>query len=423
LGIGASLGPSQDGRVYLYSLGGGSFSLQAVLAGTPASNFGAAMQILTVGQATGIIVGAPNTRLGYVNLYVSSSPSNLGGTTTPIQQLRDPTCVPLSNAISCGANFGGAVAMTNQDIIVGAHNFGVQAGTGRVYVYMQATDYGGQASFTLQQTLVSPAAEFGYGVAVSASVLSQNAHQRPIPGFSSGTFSTLIVASTGLPRSQAPNWPNMPNNVGGAYVYVRTPGRQYSILQMLVNVPCPLVTGYTGTGSTQALATSQRNIYIGSVWRNAVYVFQYNGISRYTQQQTLVAPNGPTFGGAFGSSMYANPSNNGLAISAPLNGTVYFYSLDPTRGFLLIRVVSAQPNANRFGAAIDFAAARFIIGAPGANVAGVYMESALMRLPFAQPSPAPSGMRRLEGLVADDKSKAKKSKVKSSLSQRKARRM
>ena len=394
IAVGASLGPTNDGRVYLYTLMGQSFSLQAVLAGTAGSNFGSAVDILNIGSAVGIVVGAPNVQGAYVNLYLASQATNLGSTTTPYQQLVDPRCVPITNTISCGANFGGSVVTDNSQIIVGAHNFGLQPGTGRVYVYRQNNNnYGGIGFFSLQQTINSPPAEYGFGVSVALTMLSQNAHQRPLTGMTSGRFAALIVASSGLPQSQAPNWPNMPNNVGGAYVYVRV-ANSFSILQMLINVPCPLVTGYTGTGSTQALAVSERNIYIGSVWRNMVYVFQYNGISRYSQQQVLQSPNGLAFGGAFGSAMYANPANNGLAISAPLNGTVFFYSLDPTRGFLLIRVLSAAPSANSFGAAIDFSAARFIIGAPGANVAGVYMESALMALPFAQPSPSPTGMRR-----------------------------
>ena len=392
VGIGASLGPSLDGRVYLYSTtsgtSSGSFSLQAILAGTGGANFGASMQIAVQGSAVGIVVGAPNFRNGYVNLYVAGNPQSISASTTPFQRLNDPTCTPLSNQFSCGSNYGGALAMDTQTIVVGAHNMGLQPSTGRVYIYMPRTDYGGQAFFTLQQTLMSPAQEYGFGVSVQLGSLSQNAHQRPIPGMTSGTFTVVIVSSTGPPSTLCPNWPDMPNNVGGAYVYVRI-GRQFSVLQMLVGAPTPLSSA-AGTGWTQSVMLSQRNLYIGSIYRNVVYVYQYNGVSRYTQMQILRAPNGAQWGGEFGSSMYANPANNGLAVAAPYNGTVYFYNLQPTSGFSLIKVVQAQPNANNFGAAMDFTAGRFIFGAPGANVAGVYSEQLLMNLPFARPSPSPS---------------------------------
>ena len=117
-----------------------------------------------------------------------------------------------------------------------------------------------------------------------------------------------------------------------------------------------------------------------------------------------MAPNGgptmgsnpafPIRGGGFGSCIYANKANNGIAIGAPLNGSVYFYALQATQGFSLIRTISAQPNANMFGSSIDFSQGRFVIGAPGANIAGVYSETGIMALPFSSPSPAPSGMGR-----------------------------
>lgn len=411
--IGASLGPTSDGRLYIYTLrqSSGQFSLQAVLGGTASSNFGASAKVMVIGSNIGIVVGAPNLQNGYVNVYIATNQDNLGGTTSPYQQLNAPPCTPDTRAFSCGSNFGGSVGIDGQTIVVGAHNFGVQPGTGRVYVYMPGTDYGGNQNrkmrFSLQQILVSPAAEYGFGVGIALSRLTQNAHTRPLPGAQS-TFNIIVIVSMGQPREMNDRFPyTMPNNVGACYIYARV-GRSFSPLQVLLNVPVPLQTSVVGTGSVQAVATSQRNLYIGSVWRNLVYVYRYDGIKQYTQLQIIHSPycssqSACQFGGAFGSSIFANPGNNGLAIGAPLNGSVYFYSAGNGQPFSLIRAVSAQPNADLFGSALDFAAARFIVGAPGANVAGVYKENGLMALPQAQPSPAPNGIGRKLGKSSSTK--------------------
>lgn len=396
--VGASLGPTSDGRVYVYSMRSSGFSLQAVLGGTPASNFGSAVETIVALNSIGVVVGAANPSGGYVNIYIANNLNNLQGSMTPWQQLKDPACIPTQKVFSCGANYGGALAVDGRHIVVAAHNFGLVQGTGRVYVYMPRTDNGGQQQFALAQTINSPQSEYGFGVAIAMSTANQNAHQRPIPNVNGGPFTVLVVASMGVPRAGDNlnmQWPfNQPAGTGAAYVYVRTAGRTFSVLQVLVNVPVPLQTDLTATGSVQSVAMSTQNLYIGSVDRNCVYVFRYNGVSAYSQQQVLTSPFGGKFGGSFGSAIFANPANNGLAVGAPKNGSVYFYSGSASQ-FSLIRALQAQPNANKFGSAIDFASASFIVGAPGANVAGVYGERAIMNLPQAQPSPSPNGGRRL----------------------------
>jgi hypothetical protein len=413
--IGASSGPTQDGRVYIYNgAQGSSFSLQAVLAGTAGSNFGAAVKIRVAGSAFGMIVGAPNPAGGYVNLYTAASAQNMNNNIVAQQQLRDPNCTPTGGRISCGSNFGGSVAMDGQTIVAGAHNFGQQAGTGRVYIYAPATPRGGIQRFSLAQTLVSPRSEFGFGVSVALSSLSRtsgggrNGRIRNLRTIN-GQFQILIVGSMGLPLSQSMIYPfNNRINTGNAYIYVRTtaPRAPWSVLQVLRNVPINLETSVVGTGSTQSLAVSNSNLYIGTVRRNMVYVYRFNGANRYSLLQTIVSPNcrnprGDTLGGSFGASIFADRQNNGLAVGAPRNGTVFFFSWTnagsrssgQTR-FRLIRAISAQPNANSFGSALDFISSRFVIGAPGANIAAAYLQSRIIALPQARPSSSPTPQRR-----------------------------
>ena len=406
--IGAPLGPTQDGRVYIYNtVSKFGFSLQAVLAGTPGSNFGSAVEMLVAGNAFGMIVGAPNPRGGYVNLYSSSTAQRMGRNIKAQQRLTDPSCNPQGNRLSCGSNFGGSLAMDGQSIVVAAHNFGQQTGTGRVYVYAPVTNRGGIQRFVLAQTLISPAREWGFGVSIALSLVrrtSSGGRNGRIKNLRTinGQFQVLVVGSMGVPATQLRFPFNNPISSGNAYIYVRTTAKRspWSVLQVLRNVPISLPVTVVGTGSTQAMAVSNSNLYIGTVMRNMVYIYRFNGANRYSLMQTLVSPNcrnprGDVLGGSFGASLYANRKNDGLAVGASANGTVFFYSMRPgKRGslsrFRLIRAISAQPNANGFGSAMDFTSARFIIGSPGANIAAAYTQNSIIALPQARPSSSPT---------------------------------
>jgi hypothetical protein len=206
----------------------------------------------------------------------------------------------------------------------------------------------------------------------------------------------------GIPVAQLRYPFNNPISSGNAYIYVRTTAQRspWSVLQVLRNVPISVPVTVVGTGSTQAMAVSNSNLYIGTVMRNMVYIYRFNGANRYSLMQTLVSPNcrnpgGDVLGGSFGASLYANRKNDGLAVGASTNGTVFFYSMRPgKRGspsrFRLIRAISAQPNANGFGSAMDFTSARFIIGSPGANIAAAYTQNSIIALPQARPSSSPT---------------------------------
>ena len=420
IAVGASLGPTFQGRVYIYTLQKSTtpqFSLQAeMVAQQQGSNFGASIAtMLSTGNDIAILIGAPSTsgsQIGaYVDIFIASA-GNTGilATATGIQRLTDPRCVPLSNVFSCGANYGGNVVVDGMRIIVGAHNFGVQPGTGRVYVYLADLTRPRSQMFSLQQTLISPSSEYGFGVALALVDVIQNAHTPAVKGaatINSGTQTTmnvLHVASMGQPRDPADprtsRYPfTQPQGVGMAYVYVNTLqpgqlGQPYSQLQVLVDSPVPLTTNVAGTGAAESMQASMNDMYVGNAWRNEVRFYRYNGIRSYTLQQILQSPYGVrNFGGYFGSSIFNTRSNRGLLIGAPGNGTMFMYlNVEPVTqvgSFNLIRVLAARPIADRYGEAVSSCGDTVVVGAPGANVATIYPINDILKLPPPGPIASP----------------------------------
>lgn len=430
IAIGASLGPTFQGRVYIYTLQKGTtpqFSLQAeMVAQQQGSNFGASIAtMLSTGNDIAILIGAPSTsgsQIGaYIDIFIATA-GNTGilATATGTQRLTDPKCVPLSNVFSCGANYGGNVVVDGMRIIVGAHNFGVQPGTGRVYVYLADLTRPRSQMFSLQQTLISPASEYGFGVALALVDVIQNAHTPAVKGaatINSGTQTTmnvLHVASMGQPRDpgdpRTSRYPfTQPQGVGMVYVYVNTLqpgqlGQPYSQLQVLVDTPVPLTTSVAGTGAAESMQASINDMYVGNAWRNEVRFYRYNGIRSYTLQQTLRSPYGvQNFGGYFGSSIFNTRSNRGLLVGAPGNGTVFMYlnvaPITQVGTFNLIRVLAARPIADRYGEAVSSCGDTVVVGAPGANVATIYPIMDILKLPppgpMASPPPPPSSTQSI----------------------------
>jgi hypothetical protein len=424
--VGASLGPTTQGRVFIYtrmaaargSTNVPTFSLQAQILGDPGTNFGASIAtLLSAGGDMAIAIGAasgrPNTP-AYVDIYAAQgSTMQLLSSTQSVQRIMAPSCIPTASQITCGQNFGGSIALDPFSLIVAAHNFGVQSGTGRVYVYQVGGAGSSSQSFSLAQTLLSDVAEYGFGVTLTMVNVIQNSNTPPVanaqqtvvsvgsPPVQQTQVGILVVASMGQSRSVNPTPPfNQPTGVGAAYVYVRinngAGGWSYSTLQVLQNTPVQLTNAnVVGTGASTSMASQNQDLYIASVWRNQVRFYRYDGIRSYSLQQILTSP----YGGSnimtnFGCSIFATPTNRGLMIGAMGNGTVFMYlnvaPLNTAGTFNLIRVLQAAPSADMFGAAVTSTGADIVVGAPGANIATVYPMTAIMQLPAAAPSRQPS---------------------------------
>ena len=436
IAVGAPLGPSTRGRVYLYQLDRqvtpAIFSYQTQLVGDPGTSFGASMAtLLSSGGDIAIIVGAPSntgaTGTAYVDIFFATAvASDLKGG-RGIQRLLAPGCIPLAGQPRCGDNYGGATVVdTNNQIIVGAHSFGQTPGTGRTYVYVADMTQARSSMFSLAQTLVSPFSEYGFGVDISLGQTLQAPNQAP-PGAGTSTpaqctptsagnsCNMLFVAAMGLPRELAGNYPyTQPNGIGALYIYVNIgmkagQGQPFSQLQVLTNVPVQLNIG-TATGSVSVVATGN-DLFVGSIWRNEVRFYRYNGgvsslggtRNTFSLQQVLRSPYGEKYPfTSFGCSIFSTPQNRGLMIGALGNGTVFMY-LNPTAitsagRYTLIRVLAAAPRADQFGAAVSSSGNSIIVGAPGANVVSLYPLTSnsnppgpnILSLPAAQPSGSPT---------------------------------
>ena len=417
IAVGASLGPSLMGRLYIYSLmrnlSPPTFSLQGQLAGSPGTNFAAAVAtMLSSGEDIAIVVGAPSTTgsttTAYVDIFIANvgnNGNNLLPSGTGIQRLVAPPCVPLADQFSCGANFGGSVVVDGTRIIVGAHNFGVQPGTGRVYVYVADLSQPRTNQFSLYQILVSPPSEYGFGAGIALGNVQQNVNtppptnaqidtSSPIPGQQLQTINMLYVGAMGNPQNLRGAFPyNQPQGVGSAYVYVNVGlvngnGQPYSILQSLQNTPIQIMSSVAGTGAPTSIITQGNDLFMGNIWRNEVRYYRYNGVKSYTLLQTLRSPYGGNNAGCFGASLFAVSSNRGLIVGAPNNGTVFMYlnaAPNSMNGqFNLIRVLSAMPTANQFGAAVSSSGDRIVVGAPGASIVSLFPLTEILKLPAAQ---------------------------------------
>lgn len=415
--VGASLGPTLMGRVYIYSLlrSSRTFSLQAEIVGSQGTNFGAAVAtMLSTGSDIAIVVGAPSingiTQRAYVDIFIA--PAQQGASilhmTKGIQRLLDPMCIPLSDQFSCGSNYGGTIVVDGQRVVVGAHNFGVQAGTGRVYVYVADLTRSKDSMFGMAQTLQSPASEFGFGVALAMGPVDQNPNTPPVPlalqttvsrrGVTTTTTTLLFVAAMGLPRTASSRFPfTQSQGVGMCYIYVNTGNSRspFSQLQVLTDTPVELPSSLAGTGAAQSIAMKGQDLYIGTIWRNQVRFYRYNGKDAYKLAQTISSPYGErNFGGGFGVSLQVAGTNRALIVGAVGNGTAFMYlnkaPVNQAGKFELIRVLSARPLADQFGMSVAAAGDSVIIGAPGANIASIYPLPDILKLPEAKLSAAPT---------------------------------
>jgi len=323
------LGAPNAGAAYLFDSSGAL--VQTFLNPAPANsdNFGNAVSL----EGANVLIGVPNDdtsapNAGIVYLFDRSGPL--------LQTLLNPT--PAN-----GDNFGGVVAMTGANILIGTP--GDDAGAtnaGAAYLF----NVGG----TLLQTLVNPtpanADNFGAAVAIA------------------GT--NILVG--------APNDDTSAPDAGAAYLF----DLGGNLLQTLLN-PAPTTTDRFGA----AVGISGTNIVIGAPNNDAgannagaAYLFDTGGTLRQTFANPAPADSdnfGAVVAIAGANVVIAAPNDDAAAVDS---GTVYLFD---TTGVLVETLDNPAPALNdQFGASVAIAGSNLVVGSPGDAVGPAGASSAYL---------------------------------------------
>jgi FG-GAP repeat len=195
-------GTQQDGTAYLYvKPQGGWRDMQqtAELLASAKGDFGLAVAI----SGNTVAVGAPTAVSQFGVVYVYQKPDGGWADTAPIATLTasDPTQEE---------NFGGAISMTGDTILVGAA-FGGTARTGEAYIFTKPSGGWEDGTETARLRVTRGAGLFGSSVAIvkntalvsSPTSLSTRgvvfAFQRPATGWATTSdFTSILVSSDGM---------------------------------------------------------------------------------------------------------------------------------------------------------------------------------------------------------------------------------
>jgi len=313
LAVGASFTTFNQGKAYVYTRSGSTVTLIATLAGPAATNydrFGYAVALS--GDGSTLAVGAYLTSggQGKTHLY-----SRSGSTVTLIATLSDP-------AATIYDYFGSAVALSTDGSTLAVGAIGT-SGEGAAYVYTRS-----DSTFTLIATLADPGITasdyFGSAVALS------------------GDGSTLAVGASFTTFNQ-----------GKAYLYTRS-GSTFTLIATLADPAAPngdefgISVALSGDGSALAVGAFLTNSQQG-----AAYLYSHSGTT-VTLIATLSDP-AATIYDYFGSAVALSADGSTVAVSARNTnsgqGRVYIFTKQTTTTAL-----TSSPNPSTFGQAIAFTA-------------------------------------------------------------------
>lgn len=249
--VGADRIDNPTGGAYVYTRGGGTWPLQAVL--TASSPIGLGWSAALQGDVLALGTG-PAAAPGTVQIF---SRSGVDWTAQVALQASDGMN---------GDEFGTTLAMDAGTLLVGApgEDVGIEQDAGAVYVYTQSG-----STWTQQAKLIAPIPAGGNGFGVAVALAGDTA---------------VIGANTEI--GEVAN----PGTRGAAYVYLRT-GTSWSLQSVLT--PQGLSPGSFGRAVSVSVSGDRAVIgapYSGDVTSNGrVYVFNRSG-STWTQALQLQGP-------------------------------------------------------------------------------------------------------------------------------------
>lgn len=313
------------GQVYLFNLSGSTPTVPALTISNPDSEPGFASSVSMVGSR--LVVGAmPIGGGGNVYVYEVNSP-NPG---TPRNILNPP--VPTSTA-----NYGISVAVTGDQVIVGAPGTMVQnASIGAVFSYNVSS--GGTPASVVTLSHPSPASGDSFGSRIAL------------------TNDYLVVGAPGAENGA------INDETGKVYVYSRSSGPTASLL-FTIQEPTQFVL--SGFGSSLAISGNLLAVGLGS--GGNVYVYDLQGENPTVPKVTIPYPAAQT-PGRFGKSLAISGAR--LLVGSPkdsqTDGRAYLYDLSSSTPTVPVHVL-INPDAdsvNAFGEAVAISGSSVVVGAP-----------------------------------------------------------
>lgn len=333
---------SQAGAAYVFVLNGGTWSQQAVLLapdGAALDKFGESVAI----SGNTIVVGAYQDDTGFTNggsayVYVRS------GTTWTFQQKLTPALMAAND------EFGNAVGITGDSIIVGAHfaDLPSNSDAGAAYVFQRSG-----VTWTEIQKLTPSGGPLG------------------------GNNFGESVAMNGGRAVMGASGDNTPQTAAGAvYVYTES-GGFYGVQQKLT-----IVNGSNGDrfgssvtieGNTLVGGAREYSPAVGQTAYGAAYVYEFNGTS-WISQGRLTASDSTSFD-RFGWSVAV--SNNVIAVGAREDDTTA--GADAGSAYIFTRVGNGWSetqkiaptdtfNGDRFGVSVALSFGNLVVGAAEKNL-------------------------------------------------------
>lgn len=308
-------GAAGAGAVFVYTRSGAAWSQQAYLKAPNAEagdNFGSAVAI----DGDTIVVGAPaeDSNQTTVTNGTSASGNNAAAAAGAAYVFRRTggswaqEAYLKGSGLAAGANFGYAVAISGDTIVVGAH--GENSATGAIYVFKRSG-----TSWAEEQRLTAvnghAGDDFGISVAISGDTVAVGAI-----GESSNQAAVTNGATASSDTSAA--------SAGAAYVYKRSGTTWTQEAYLKAN------NSEAGDNFGFSVAVNSDTVLVGAVGeagtQGAAYVFTRSGIN-WSQQAYLKASNasgGHYFGASVG--LYGNTAAIGADGVSGSAGATYVFS-------------------------------------------------------------------------------------------------
>ncbi len=339
--VGAQGSSGAQGKAYIYSRnqgGAGVWGLAASLSDPPASS-GAQFGSAVAVNGDTVVVGAYTAGTGGAAYVYSRGPSG-AGSGSGVWSLAASLADP---AAASGDEFGSAVAVYGDTAVVGAYGSG--GSKGAAYIYSR--NQGGAGSWGLADSLSDPAAAandfYGYAVSVNGD--------------------TVVVGAYGTSGSK-----------GAAYVYSRTPtsgsGDGSGVWALAASLSDPLATA--GDFFGRALAVYGDLVLAGapdsSSNQGATYLFGRNqgGASLWGLAASLSLPTGA---GSFG---YAVALDGGTVVagaysSAGDQGRAYLFDIGAA-AFAEAAGLSLSTQGDNFGSTVAVDGDTVVVGVDGSGL-------------------------------------------------------
>lgn len=348
-------GAAGAGAVFVYTRSGSAWSQQAYLKAPNAEagdNFGSAVAI----DGDTIVVGAPaeDSNLTSVANGTTASGDNSAAAAGAAYVFRRTggswaqEAYLKGSGIAAGANFGYAVAISGDTIVVGAH--GENSSTGAVYVFKRSgTSWAEEQRLTAVNGRGSD--DFGISVAISSDTVAVGAI-----GESSNQASVTNGATASADTSAA--------SAGAVYVYKRSGATWTQEAYLKAN------NSEAGDNFGFSVAVSSDTVLVGAVGeagtQGAAYVFTRSGTT-WSQQAYLKASNasgGHNFGAGVG--LYGNTAVIGADGVSSSAGATYVFSRSGTSWSqaAYLRAVNAD-SSDYMGAAVAVYGSTVASGAAG----------------------------------------------------------